>query len=98
MYWRRVWLQPHANRDKLFAIEKKIGAVLAPEVAHGSARGLKPPLRMRQQCNANAGIVAQFLSEHPAVTRVFTPVCPRILSTNWHGSFSAKAQLRHGSV
>ena len=66
----------HANRDKLFAIEKKIGAVLAPEVAWLALRGLKTlPLRMRQQC-ANAGIVAQFLSEHPAVTRVFYPGLP----------------------
>ena len=66
----------HANRAKLFAIEKKIGAVLAPEVAWLALRGLKTlPLRMRQQCG-NAGIVAQFLSGHPAVVRVYYPGLP----------------------
>ena len=63
----------NANREKLFAIEKKIGAVLAPEVAWLALRGLKTlPLRMRQQCG-NAGLVAQFLSQHPAVARVYYP-------------------------
>ncbi|MEZ4767351.1 MAG: PLP-dependent aspartate aminotransferase family protein [Caldilineales bacterium] len=62
-----------ANREKLFAIEKKIGATLAPEVAWLALRGLKTlPLRMRQQCN-NAAVVADFLSAHPAVARVHYP-------------------------
>lgn len=68
-----VVVTSHANREKLFSIEKKIGAVLAPEVAWLALRGLKTlPLRMRQQCE-NAGIVAQFLSGHPAVVRVHYP-------------------------
>ena len=71
-----VVVSSSANRDKLFAIEKKIGAVLAPEVAWLALRGLKTlPLRMREQCS-NAALVARFLSGHPAVARVHYPGLP----------------------
>ena len=71
-----VVVTSHSNREKLFAIEKKIGAVLAPEVAWLALRGLKTlPLRMREQC-ANAARVARFLSEHSAVAQVYYPGLP----------------------
>lgn len=65
-----------ANRERLFALEKNIGAVLAPEVAWLALRGLKTlPLRMRQQC-ANALEIASWLARHPTVARVFYPGLP----------------------
>ncbi len=62
-----------ANRQRLFALEKLLGAVLAPEVAWLALRGLKTlPLRMERHC-ANALHVAQWLAAHPAVARVHYP-------------------------
>ena len=61
------------NRQRLLALEKLIGAVLAPEVAWLALRGLKTlPLRMQQHCT-NALVVARWLAEHPAVARVHYP-------------------------
>ncbi len=61
------------NRQRLFALEKLLGAVLAPEVAWLALRGLKTlPLRMERHC-ANALHVAQWLAAHPAVARVHYP-------------------------
>jgi len=65
-----------ANWQKLFAVEKLLGAVLAPEVAWLALRGLKTlPLRMERHC-ANARHVAQWLAQHPAVARVHYPGLP----------------------
>ncbi len=89
----------HAKREKLFAIEKKIGAVLAPEVAWLALRGLKTlPLRMRQQCE-NAGIVARCLSEHPAVVARALPG-PGVPSTTPAGAraFRQARLRRHGGL
>jgi cystathionine gamma-synthase/methionine-gamma-lyase len=62
-----------ANRQRLFALEKLIGAVLAPEVAWLALRGLKTlPLRMERHCQ-NALVVARWLAEHPAVAHVNYP-------------------------
>jgi cystathionine gamma-synthase/methionine-gamma-lyase len=67
-----------SNRQELFALEKHLGAVLAPEVAWLALRGLKTlPLRMRQQCH-NAAAIAEWLTTHPAVARVHYPGLP------WH--------------
>lgn len=61
------------NRQKLFAVEKLLGAVLAPEPAWLALRGLKTlPLRMERHC-ANAAQVAAWLETHPAVARVHYP-------------------------
>jgi cystathionine beta-lyase/cystathionine gamma-synthase len=61
------------NRQKLFAVEKLLGAVLAPEVAWLALRGLKTlPLRMERHC-ANAAQVAAWLETHPAIARVHYP-------------------------
>lgn len=65
-----------ANRQRLFEVEKLIGAVLAPEAAWLALRGLKTlPLRMQQHC-ANALKVAHWLAQHPAVARVHYPGLP----------------------
>ena len=62
-----VVITSSANRQRLFTLEKLIGAVLAPEVAWLALRGLKTlPLRMERHCQ-NALIVARWLAEHPAV-------------------------------
>ncbi len=62
-----------ANRQRLFTLEKLIGAVLAPEVAWLALRGLKTlPLRMERHCQ-NALIVARWLAEHPAVAKTNYP-------------------------
>jgi cystathionine beta-lyase/cystathionine gamma-synthase len=61
------------NRQRLFTLEKLIGATLAPEVAWLALRGLKTlPLRMERHC-ANALHVASWLVQHPAVNRVHYP-------------------------
>jgi cystathionine gamma-synthase/methionine-gamma-lyase len=61
------------NRQRLFALEKLMGAVLAPETAWLALRGLKTlPLRMERHCN-NALVVARRLSAHPAVAGVYYP-------------------------
>ena len=66
------------NRQQLFALEKQLGAVLAPEVAWLALRGLKTlPLRMRQHC-LNAAAIAEWLTTHPAVASVHYPGLP------WH--------------
>jgi cystathionine gamma-synthase/methionine-gamma-lyase len=64
------------NRQRLFTLEKLLGAVLAPEVAWLALRGLKTlPLRMERHC-ANALHVATWLAAHPAVARVHYPGLP----------------------
>ncbi|MGD8624357.1 MAG: PLP-dependent aspartate aminotransferase family protein [Anaerolineae bacterium] len=56
--------------------QKMLGANLGPQEAWLVLRGLKTlPLRMRQHC-ANAGAVAVWLNEHPAVARVNYPGLP----------------------
>ena len=71
-----VVVTSHANRQRLFTLEKLIGAVLAPEVAWLALRGLKTlPLRMERHC-PNALDVAHWLAEHPAVARVHYPGLP----------------------
>lgn len=94
-----------ANRQKLFTLEKLIGAVLAPEVAWLALRGLKTlPLRMERHC-ANALAVATWLAQHPAVARVHYPGLPghpqhelaqRLLGGRGFGGMVA-FELRHGT-
>ena len=62
-----------ADRQRLFTLEKLIGAVLAPEVAWLALRGLQTlPLRMERRCQ-NALVVARWLADHPAVAPVNYP-------------------------
>jgi cystathionine gamma-synthase/methionine-gamma-lyase len=71
-----VVVTSQANRQRLFTLEKLLGAVLAPEVAWLALRGLKTlPLRMERHC-ANALHVATWLAAHPAVARVHYPGLP----------------------
>ena len=71
-----VVVTSQTNRQRLFTIEKLIGAVLAPEVAWLALRGLKTlPLRMERHC-ANALHVAQWLAAHPAAACVHYPGLP----------------------
>lgn len=56
--------------------QKLLGANLGPQEAWLVLRGIKTlPLRMRQHC-ANAQTVAEWLSNHPAVTQVNYPGLP----------------------
>ena len=56
--------------------QKLLGANLGPQQAWLALRGIKTlPLRLRQHC-ANAQIVAEWLSGHPAVSRVHYPGLP----------------------
>lgn len=56
--------------------QKLLGANLGPQEAWLALRGLKTlPLRMRQHCD-NALVVAQWLEEHPAISRVNYPGLP----------------------
>jgi len=56
--------------------QKLLGANLGPQQAWLALRGLKTlPLRMRQHC-ANAQVVAEWLTTHPAVQRVNYPGLP----------------------
>jgi cystathionine gamma-synthase/methionine-gamma-lyase len=61
------------NRRKLHELNIIVGSSLGPFEAWLARRGLKTlPLRVRQQC-ANALEVAQWLAEHPKITKVNYP-------------------------
>jgi len=62
--------------DALRRIARIIGPVLGPFESYLTMRGIKTfPLRMERQC-ANACRVAQWLSAHPRVERVYFPADP----------------------
>lgn len=64
------------NRSRLYELNKLVGGVLGPFDAWLALRGTKTlSLRVRQQC-ANAVRIAQWLSEHPQVSRVNYPGLP----------------------
>ncbi|PQO37930.1 trans-sulfuration enzyme family protein [Blastopirellula marina] len=59
--------------DRLYFIQNATGAVLDPFQSFLASRGIKTlELRVREQCRS-AEIVANYLSEHPKVTRVLYP-------------------------
>lgn len=59
--------------DRLYFIQNATGAVLDPFQCFLASRGIKTlELRVREQCRS-AEIVANFLNEHPKVTRVLYP-------------------------
>ncbi|PQO30306.1 PLP-dependent transferase [Bremerella cremea] len=59
--------------DSLYFIQNATGAVLDPFQCFLASRGIKTlELRVREQCRS-AEIVANFLNEHPKVTRVLYP-------------------------
>ena len=61
------------NWTKLYELNKLIGSVLGPFEAWLALRGLKTlPLRMRRQCD-NAQKIAEWLCEHPRVSKVNYP-------------------------
>src|SRR5579885_3259132 len=65
-----------ALAERLYFLQKSLGAVPGPFDAWLVLRGLKTlAVRMRQHCE-NAHRVAEFLSEHPAVERVLWPGLP----------------------
>ncbi len=62
--------------DSLRALSRSLGPVLGPFECYLTMRGIKTfPLRMERQC-ANACRVAQWLSAHPRVERVFFTADP----------------------
>ena len=75
--------------ERLFFLQKSLGAVPGPFDAWLVLRGLKTlAVRMRQHCE-NARRVAEFLSSHPAVERVLWPGLP-----DHPGHDVARAQMR----
>lgn len=57
-------------------LSRTYGPVLGPFEAYMTMRGVKTfPLRMERQCR-NAAALAQWLSAHPAVERVYYPAAP----------------------
>jgi cystathionine gamma-synthase len=75
--------------ERLYFLQKSLGAVPGPFDAWLVLRGLKTlAVRMRQHCE-NARRVAAFLEEHPAVERVLWPGLP-----SHPGHDVARAQMR----
>ncbi|MDT8322131.1 MAG: cystathionine gamma-synthase family protein [Xanthomonadales bacterium] len=61
---------------KVYGFREINGAVLSPDSAYSLLRGMKTlGIRVERQ-NANAMVIAEYLSEHPAVERVFYPGLP----------------------
>ena len=78
-----------ALAERLFFLQKSLGAVPGPFDAWLVLRGLKTlAVRMRQHCE-NARKVAEFLDGHPGVERVLYPGLP-----NHPGYEVARAQMR----
>jgi cystathionine beta-lyase/cystathionine gamma-synthase len=78
-----------AIAERLFFLQKSLGAVPGPFDAWLVLRGLKTlAVRMRQHCE-NARKVAEFLDGHPGVDRVLYPGLP-----NHPGYEVARAQMR----
>jgi cystathionine beta-lyase/cystathionine gamma-synthase len=83
-----------ARREKLYELTKFLGANLGPNEAFLTLRGLKTlPLRMARHC-INALKVAEFLSEHPKIGKIFYPgleshpqysIASKILRENCYG-------------
>jgi len=59
--------------ERLYFVQNATGAVMGPLEAYLCSRGLKTlELRVREQCRT-AGRLAEYLTQHPRVTRVFYP-------------------------
>src|SRR2546430_3765698 len=79
-----------ALAERLYFLQKSLGAVPGPFDASLVLRGIKTlALRMRQHCE-NARRVAEFLDGHPGVQRVLYPGLP-----NHPGHEVARRQMRH---
>ncbi len=75
--------------ERLYFLQKSLGAVPGPFDCWLVLRGLKTlAVRMRQHCE-NARAVAGFLAQHPAVERVYYPGLP-----DHPGHEIARAQMR----
>jgi cystathionine gamma-lyase len=62
--------------DRLYFIQNATGAVMGPLEAFLCSRGIKTlELRVREQCRSAQGI-AEFLSQHPKVSKVYYPGLP----------------------
>jgi len=71
-----VVVTDNANIEAVRNLAKALGPVLGPFEAYLAMRGIKTfPVRMERQC-ANACRVANWLSTHPAVERVYFPSDP----------------------
>jgi cystathionine beta-lyase/cystathionine gamma-synthase len=67
---------PRALVDPIERVRRLIGTVMDPYPAYALGRGLKTlPLRIARH-NANAHIVAEFLSQHRRVSQVYYPGLP----------------------
>ena len=80
--------------DRLYFIQNATGAVLDPFQCFLASRGIKTlELRVREQCRS-AQIIAEYLNDHPKVTRVLYPGLPShpghdIAARQMEGGFGA---------
>ena len=75
--------------DRLFFLQNACGAVLGPMDSYLVLRGIKTlHVRMQRHCE-NGRAIAEFLSQHPAVEKVFWPGLP-----DHPGHELAKKQMR----
>ena len=83
--------------ERLFFLQKSLGAVPGPFDAWLVLRGIKTlAVRMRQHCE-NARAVAAFLEEHEAVEHVLLPRASRRIRARDRGAPDARLR-RHGLV
>jgi cystathionine beta-lyase/cystathionine gamma-synthase len=72
-----VVVSDDAGLAPLRALSRTVGFILGPFEAYLAMRGIKTfPLRMERQC-ANAFKVAEWLTQHPNVDRVYFPADPK---------------------
>lgn len=71
-----VVIGPAKLLEPIWTWRKNLGQMMAPEVAHLLARSLRSLAVRMQAHNANAGVIARRLAEHPRVQRVNYPGLP----------------------
>lgn len=80
--------------ERLYFIQKSVGAVLSPFDSYMVTRGIKTlAVRMERHCD-NAEAIAAFLAQHTAVKTVFYPG----LTTHDHHEIAAKQMTRFGGM
>ena len=82
------------HRDRFYLMQKAMGGILSPFECYLVLRGIKTlPLRMKQH-DENGRAVAEFLSTHPKVQKIFYPG----LKTHPQHELAARQQKGFGSM
>ena len=83
-----------AHRDRFYLMQKAMGGILSPFECYLVLRGIKTlPLRMKQH-DENGRAVAEFLSTHPKVQKIFYPG----LKTHPQHELAVRQQKGFGSM